>query len=628
MAEIRANDIVIVTADYSPYAGNISEIRWNYKQFILQSDSGFITGIASGSSEDTQSYGGENAYLYASGNYLENRIRMKYGANWVLSNDYCTAKVTIGFAGRGRVIEYLVTHELAVARSGENQKAFETMEAGMPPEFKDNFFTYDYVSNSFTQVGSSGGGYAAPIIIKETDQFVFGIYSPDTDSDYTNVVLSYPDASYPNEKSMVRFSPTLWRYDYVPAGTYSFRNYICIGTLESVRADLRALIEYFGVTISFTYPTDGETVSGILDAVTVPSENVVNIKYYIDNVYLFEEQDFPYGFSLDTNSYPNGLHTFKAVAYNLDGDAGEALVTVTFDNVHYYDYEVVVSVGTHGLSSDVLNLTEHKTLVVGNAVHALSLDAPTLDWSWVLVVDNGLSVMTSYSIPSLSGSQILQGLSAYLANGSVVADGSIKAGTNFYDFHELITIMGWDTVLRGLWAFSADGSYLADGSITAGINLGALHEMTSDSPYPGALLVDSLQHLLSTPSIDITQAQLLAVNNSSHLMLSDGVVLTQDYYLALANALHALASSELDVVENKTLEVSDLLSNLISDETAVIYEHMLAMQNVNHKVTSPHFDYLEWFGDWRDYKRQAPWVIAAQENKWGYLNNPRWMDRG
>src|SRR4030042_6199638 len=30
--------------------------------------------------------------------------------------------------------------------------------------------------------------------------------------------------------------------------------------------------------------------------------------------------------------------------------------------------------------------------------------------------------------------------------------------------------------------------------------------------------------------------------------------------------------------------------------------------------------------DWKDDKDLGPWAFQEQKNKWGYLNNPRWLD--
>ena len=37
--------------------------------------------------------------------------------------------------------------------------------------------------------------------------------------------------------------------------------------------------------------------------------------------------------------------------------------------------------------------------------------------------------------------------------------------------------------------------------------------------------------------------------------------------------------------------------------------------------------YVERYGDWRDYKNQEIWTFEEQEDKWGYLNNPRWTKK-
>ena len=70
--------------------------------------------------------------------------------------------------------------------------------------------------------------------------------------------------------------------------------------------------------VQITYPTEGETVYGVVSVQAAASDNigVARVEFYLDDAYLGLAAAFPYRLALDTSQYSNGPHTLKAIAYD------------------------------------------------------------------------------------------------------------------------------------------------------------------------------------------------------------------------------------------------------------------------------------------------------------------------
>jgi len=86
-------------------------------------------------------------------------------------------------------------------------------------------------------------------------------------------------------------------------------------------------------TIQITYPSEGETVSGLVNIQATASDNagLARIEFYLNDAYLGLAADAPYRLALDTSQYSNGPHTLKAIAYDraLNQTAYEHTINVT-----------------------------------------------------------------------------------------------------------------------------------------------------------------------------------------------------------------------------------------------------------------------------------------------------------
>jgi hypothetical protein len=87
--------------------------------------------------------------------------------------------------------------------------------------------------------------------------------------------------------------------------------------------------------VSVTSPTNGETVSGLVDVSVGATDNVAveKVELRIDGNLLDTDFTSPYLFSWDTTQVTNNSHTIQAKAYDTSGNtATSTLVTVTVDN--------------------------------------------------------------------------------------------------------------------------------------------------------------------------------------------------------------------------------------------------------------------------------------------------------
>ncbi|WNG57899.1 hypothetical protein F0U59_26455 [Archangium gephyra] len=114
----------------------------------------------------------------------------------------------------------------------------------------------------------------------------------------------------------------------------------CGGTLEcgTCSDGLSCLDGVCGIpappTVSFTSPTEGSTVQGIvtLSADAASTEGISRVEFYLGTALLGTDTSAPFTQGLNTRAYPNGTQTLTARAYDTLGTQGNTGISVTFNN--------------------------------------------------------------------------------------------------------------------------------------------------------------------------------------------------------------------------------------------------------------------------------------------------------
>lgn len=77
-------------------------------------------------------------------------------------------------------------------------------------------------------------------------------------------------------------------------------------------------------------PSDGATVSGIIDIVANASDNIgiKKVEFYVDNTLKGNDFSSPYSYSWDTRNYSEGSHTLMAKAYDALHQTGTDTISV------------------------------------------------------------------------------------------------------------------------------------------------------------------------------------------------------------------------------------------------------------------------------------------------------------
>jgi hypothetical protein len=86
--------------------------------------------------------------------------------------------------------------------------------------------------------------------------------------------------------------------------------------------------------VSFTSPTSGASVSGLVSVQITANDNVgvISVTLSVDGVLFGGDNTAPYSFSWDTRSLSNGTHTLTATAQDAAGNSRGASVSVTVAN--------------------------------------------------------------------------------------------------------------------------------------------------------------------------------------------------------------------------------------------------------------------------------------------------------
>lgn len=163
----------------------------------------------------------------------------------VLSDHLITKRVQIGYKQLPQVISYDVTFSMPLGER-HNYAQFEAVTGYMPAEF-ETFWRYQPAKRTLEALGDGPGEQRFPVVMATSSgSHAMGIFSPDQPSP------SFENAGY----GRFRFGPeqvVKWNCVFrvrsnqgIPAGEFRYRNFVIVGTLETVRASLQALHEEFG----------------------------------------------------------------------------------------------------------------------------------------------------------------------------------------------------------------------------------------------------------------------------------------------------------------------------------------------------------------------------------------------
>jgi hypothetical protein len=80
--------------------------------------------------------------------------------------------------------------------------------------------------------------------------------------------------------------------------------------------------------LTITNPSPGEVVSGTV--MVTADTNAERVKFYIDNIFMYEDMTAPFQYSWDTTQYPDGDYTIRAEGYCIGYEDLKVTGTVTF----------------------------------------------------------------------------------------------------------------------------------------------------------------------------------------------------------------------------------------------------------------------------------------------------------
>lgn len=232
---------------YDYFAGAFGYLFWNGKQFVDDYDHGRLLQSAvtfDGKSEAfNPTEGGASAdglsplpstsvlteIIAGATNRLATECQMAfwYPVNGVtLSNHYFRKYVKV----EGNVVTYDVQFEIP-ANETHTSVQFETLCAYMPLEFS-TFGNYDPATRDLVGVSALDNTlWSTPVLAGTADhQYVIGVYSPDPR-------VMYASGVFPGQASKWT---TIVRIKN-PAGTYRFRLFLVVGTLNDVTSGIQAL---------------------------------------------------------------------------------------------------------------------------------------------------------------------------------------------------------------------------------------------------------------------------------------------------------------------------------------------------------------------------------------------------
>jgi hypothetical protein len=112
-------------------------------------------------------------------------------------------------------------------------------------------------------------------------------------------------------------------------------------------------------TISFTSPSNSETVSGIVTANVAASDNVGvdRVEFSLDGDLKLTDSESPYNYSFDSKTLSNGDHTVSAKAYDAAGNTKTASITVDVQNPDTTAPEAPTNLSATAMDPTTVNLS-------------------------------------------------------------------------------------------------------------------------------------------------------------------------------------------------------------------------------------------------------------------------------
>lgn len=275
-AVIRApfGDSEIVITTTNRLAGAIHSLTWNGKEFInsadhgrqLQSASNFDLGSPfSGETFNPTEAGSRSdgagpkstsrlLHLAATKDAIQTTTQMAF---WLqpgqksggklakntqkLSNHLLTKRVKIGYRDMPNVLQYDVTFSVPIGES-HTYAQFEAVTGYMPAEFR-SFWKFNPQTSQLEELSDGPGEQAWPVILAtESGSHAMGIFSPDQPS------AGYRNAGYGRwrfqAQKVVKWNCVFRIRDPtngIRPADYSFRNFVIVGDLKTVRSTLQRL---------------------------------------------------------------------------------------------------------------------------------------------------------------------------------------------------------------------------------------------------------------------------------------------------------------------------------------------------------------------------------------------------
>lgn len=268
-ARAGGSEIVITTT--ARVAGAIHSLTWGGKEFIdsldhgrqLQSASNLDAGVSpirpetfnpteAGSRLDHVGPRSSSVLLEyrAESSSLRTKSRMafwlapgeKSGAyparnKTVVSQHLLAKTVTIGWGGRPHVIRYDVVFTLPAGEL-HREAVFEALTGYMPPEF-EKFWAFDVGTGELAPLSDGPGEQAKPVVLATADgKYAMGIWSPQLGARYGRFRFTRERVV----KWNCVFRPPVASAG-LPAGEYPFSQYVVVGDLARVQAELQVLTE-------------------------------------------------------------------------------------------------------------------------------------------------------------------------------------------------------------------------------------------------------------------------------------------------------------------------------------------------------------------------------------------------
>ena len=279
-AVIRAQpgDSEIVITTTARLAGAIHSLTWNGREFINSADHGRQIQSASnfdaGSPFTPETFNPTEAgsvldgagpksssrllHLMAKGHELQTTNQMAFWLapdgqsqghpaknTTVLSDHLLTKRVRIGYRHLPQVIQYDVTFGVPVGEQHHHAQ-FEAVTGYMPVEF-ETFWKFNPQSGELEPLGDGPGEQPLPVVLATADSaHAMGVFSPDQPSrGFENA--GYGRFRFPGAK-VVKWNCVFRMRDAmkgIAPGDYSFRNFIAVGDLATVKASLIELHREF-----------------------------------------------------------------------------------------------------------------------------------------------------------------------------------------------------------------------------------------------------------------------------------------------------------------------------------------------------------------------------------------------